>query len=272
MRVEIVLIGNELLIGKVEDTNGRWLIGRLLGLGVPVTRVTTIQDDLDVIAAEVRQALVRQPEFVVTSGGLGPTFDDMTIQGIARGLGVEDSIEEHPDALNWLVERYAELARERDLPAFELNESRRKMARVPVGAVPLRNAAGSAPAVLFPPALTNGHTRIIALPGVPRELRSLYDDHLHPLIAADARAEGDRFVQDGFTFRYLGESSFVAHIAPLLAEFPEIWVKSHPHEGGVVELHLTSFAREPEVAARLADLTARLRAVVLALGGTILNA
>jgi len=76
--VEIVSIGNELLIGKTLNTNAQWLAKRITSLGLSVSRITVIADDVKIIAEALRKAVRRNPHFVITPGGLGPTFDDKT--------------------------------------------------------------------------------------------------------------------------------------------------------------------------------------------------
>ena len=93
-RAGIIVIGNEVLSGKVEDLNSNYLMGELRELGVPVGHVSIIPDDLDLIAAEVR-GLSERFDYVFTTGGVGPTHDDMTFEGVGRafGLGLEESAE-----------------------------------------------------------------------------------------------------------------------------------------------------------------------------------
>ncbi len=87
--IEIICVGNELLIGKVLNTNAQWLSKRATSLGINVKRITVAADELSEICAVVRETLQRKPQFVITTGGLGPTFDDKTIAGIAKALNRE---------------------------------------------------------------------------------------------------------------------------------------------------------------------------------------
>src|ERR1041385_359522 len=90
----IILIGNEILSGKIEDANAAYLCRELRALGVDVARITVIPDDVGTIACEVA-AFSQSFDVVFTSGGVGPTHDDVTIEGIARALGV--NVVRHPD-------------------------------------------------------------------------------------------------------------------------------------------------------------------------------
>ena len=85
--VEIISVGNELLIGKIVNTNSYWIAKRVTTLGMKVRRITTVGDDVEEISNAIQEALQRRPRFIITTGGLGPTFDDKTLEGIARGLG-----------------------------------------------------------------------------------------------------------------------------------------------------------------------------------------
>src|SRR3989442_12924367 len=86
MRVEVLTVGRELLIGKTVNTNAHWIGGRLARMGTRLFRITTVDDDLREISSSVRESLRREPEFLVVVGGLGPTPDAMTLGGTARGL------------------------------------------------------------------------------------------------------------------------------------------------------------------------------------------
>jgi len=88
MTSEIILVGNELLIGKIRDINGFWMIQRLLDFGHDVSRMVFIPDDIPIIAKTILESLSREPMYLFISGGLGPTHDDVTFEGIARALNV----------------------------------------------------------------------------------------------------------------------------------------------------------------------------------------
>src|SRR5207249_12157418 len=117
----IVLIGNEIRSGKVVDANASYLCRELRALGVDVRRICAIPDEVELIAAEVA-AQSRDFDVVFTSGGVGPTHDDVTIEGVARALGV--AVVRHPQLAGLLRQYYGE----------RLNEAHLKMAEVPEGA------------------------------------------------------------------------------------------------------------------------------------------
>src|SRR6185369_6411580 len=105
--IELFIIGNELLIGEIQDTNTHWLCRELNRLGGQVVRATLLRDTAEVIAAEISAALDRAPRVIITSGGLGPTADDLTLAAVAQGLGRELRL--HDLALLMIRERYDEL-------------------------------------------------------------------------------------------------------------------------------------------------------------------
>ena len=172
MQVEILTIGDELLLGHTVDTNGAYLARRLAEVGVSVVRRGTVSDEAEEIAAGVREALDRTGA-VITTGGLGPTADDLTKPAIAalfgRGLVL------HEDILEAMRERWKQRWN-RPLP-----DANRQQAMLPDGARVLVNRHGSAPGVF----LEDERGRWVAmLPGVPREARGMTDDELIPFLLA----------------------------------------------------------------------------------------
>src|SRR5512136_2345448 len=116
--MEIICVGNELLIGKTLNTNASWMAKRSTSLGVMVKRITVVGDDVEEIGVVVAEALKRKPQFVITTGGLGPTFDDKTLEGIAKALNRGLSV--NAEALEMVKARYREYAKTRDVHQGEL--------------------------------------------------------------------------------------------------------------------------------------------------------
>ncbi len=104
MEVEIITVGYEILEGEVLDTNSNWMAKRISVTGNTLTRITTIEDDPGVIADVLRSALKREPSLILISGGLGPTRDDLTLEGVS--LALDRKLEERPDALEMVKARY----------------------------------------------------------------------------------------------------------------------------------------------------------------------
>ncbi len=243
---EIVVVGNEVLNGEVLDTNSNWLARQLYFLGLDLRRVTAVRDDLREIAGAIREALRRRTEWIITSGGLGPTHDDMTLEAVALATNRKTVL--NPEALEMLRERYAKLYEAGVVKESELTPSRLKMAMLPRGAKALRNRAGSAPGSL----LRYKGSRIISLPGVPRELKDIFTNEVVPLIKAEARRVV-RYVA-GLLVKGVPESSMAPVLKDLAAERPKLYIKSHPKgiEEGVslVKVVVHSEGQDPEVVRR----------------------
>src|ERR671919_1011750 len=105
MIVEILCIGNELLSGITLNTNADWLCGEITNVGGVVRRVTVVRDDLSEISSAARESLARRPNILITTGGLGATYDDMTLEGIAAALGRKTTIDQR--AVEMLKKSYA---------------------------------------------------------------------------------------------------------------------------------------------------------------------
>ena len=171
-RIEVITIGDELLLGFTIDTNAAYLARRLASIGAHIVRRTTVGDDAAEIARAVADALDRTGA-VITTGGLGPTSDDLTKQSIAALFGRAMRLDE--EHLAWMEDRWRSRF-QRPLPA-----TNRQQAMIPEGARKLGNHHGSAPGIW----LEDDRGRWVAmLPGVPREMRGMVDDTLLPLVAS----------------------------------------------------------------------------------------
>ncbi|MCS7113047.1 MAG: molybdopterin-binding protein [Nitrososphaerota archaeon] len=239
--VEILSIGNELLIGKIANTNAQYLARRITELGGKVTRIIVVGDDLDEIASAIRESLRRSPSFIITTGGLGPTFDDMTLAGIGKALGLDIVLNE--EALRMIRERYEALSKERGT-IFELTPARVKMAMLPKNAEPIRNPTGTAPAVR----LKADSTVIYALPGVPSEMKAIFEEYIAPVFAKIS----DRVFLERYLFiEGMPESSLAPILEETMAAYSCIYLKSHPRmeEGrSHIELHITIYSESKEKA------------------------
>ncbi len=267
LKAEIILIGNELLIGKIKDTNGAWLIERLLEHGCFVTQITTIPDHLETIAHTIRDAIARKPRFILTSGGLGPTFDDMTLKGVAQGLGVR--LEQDMVALEMIRQRYMEIKNILSPHLLDkvMTHARVKMSYLPKGSKPLKNPEGAAPCVQYD--VPGQHTTIFCMPGIPKELMAIYTTDIAPQVAAE-RVE---FFNETFFSKGVGESDIADFVAQLMHDIPGIWIKSHPKGRGtlIIEWQVTSFGTD-ELKTSVSKAITALQAEILHLGGKISDA
>jgi nicotinamide-nucleotide amidase len=180
----VLLTGDELLDGRVRDTNGAYLSRSLIERGFRVRAVVVAPDDRATIAGHLKRLLADAPRVLVVSGGLGTTHDDVTMAAVAQAAGLE--LREHPEAWQAVLEQVCAVAARRGIDVEPLLEQARKQALLPVGATPLA-PAGVAPGAV----LTVDGTTIVVLPGVPRELEAMWPPVLERL-AAVAQAEPPR--------------------------------------------------------------------------------
>ncbi len=176
--VEIICFGNELLIGKTVNTNANWLGKRISTLGGYVSRITTIADNLKEMEQAIKEGLNRKPDIIITSGGMGPTFDDVALEAVA--LATDKKLEINPDALELMKQRILNVKKQRGIK-LHLSEERKRMALLPKGGIPLQNREGTAPGVL----LRIENTMIFSLPGVPREMKSIFDFEMIKFFTSD---------------------------------------------------------------------------------------
>ncbi len=165
---EIITIGTELLLGEKVDTNTPFIARTLRGLGVNLFRTQTIGDNAERIAALMREALARA-DFVITTGGLGPTVDDPTRDAAARAFGL--FLEYRPDLWEQIKARVARYGR-------TPTENQKRQAYLPQFAIPIENPVGTAPAFI----VESGKKSLICLPGVPREMEYLLENAVLPYL------------------------------------------------------------------------------------------
>ena len=217
--MEIISIGNELLIGKVLNTNAHWLSKRATSVGIKVKRITIIPDEVDETARAIRETLKRKPNFIVTTGGLGPTFDDKTLESIAKAL--KRKLEINKDALEMVKEKYQIYVRKRRNNNTELTQPRMKMATIPENSTPIRNPLGTAPAVQ----INLEDTVLIALPGVPREMEAIFEQTVAPMLRH--ASHGATFYEESIYADDVMESALAPLIDKVMIENPSVYVKSH---------------------------------------------
>ncbi|MDQ8153502.1 MAG: competence/damage-inducible protein A [Gemmatimonadota bacterium] len=249
MQIEIVTIGDELLLGFTIDTNGAYLARELAKHGITVARRTSVGDGAEDIAHAVGESLERTGA-VITTGGLGPTSDDLTKPSIAHLFG--RAMYEDADVVASLHRRWKALGRTGEIPRSNLQQ-----ALIPVGAEILVNAHGTAPGIW----LADERGRWVAmLPGVPREMRGLFADELLPRLRG--RMDGPATVVRSSTIRTTGiaESALSDRIRALSAlDLEGLGLAYLPGWEGV-DLRLTARGLPPDTAdARLARVAAQLQ-------------
>lgn len=206
MYVALVTVGDEILAGDTVNTNAAWLGQRLAERGVDVERVTVIPDRIEEIARVIGEYHTEYDAVIVT-GGLGPTHDDLTMEGVAAAFGHE--VERNDEALAWLTEE----------GGYERDELTAGTADLPQGARPLHNDAGVAPGAVV--------EDVYVLPGVPSEMKPMFE-------SVEEEFEGEpRYVARVFTTE--PESELVPRLAELREHF-DVKVGSYPGDGVKLKL------------------------------------
>jgi len=264
-QMEIICVGNELLIGKTLNTNAKWIAEQATARGIIVKRVTVVADDVNEIANAIRESLDRKPRFIITTGGLGPTFDDKTLEGIAEGLNRKLAL--NTEARRMVKEKYESYAMERGTVPVELTYARLKMAKLPEKAKAIPNPVGTAPAAQVE--LKN--TVLIALPGVPSEMKAIFKDTLIPMI--NQVSGGSSFYEESVYVEGIMESSLAPLTERVMRDNIGVYVKSHPKgrkSNSHIEVHLSTTAKDSETPERkIRDAVIQLTNLLRKVGGTI---
>jgi FAD synthetase len=195
----IILVGNEILSGKIVDANASYLCRELRALGVEVRRISVIPDEVDLIALEVAR-FSADYDVVFTSGGVGPTHDDVTIEGVARAAGV--AVVRHP-MLVALLEAYYRDA---------ITDAALKMAEIPEGAELLSDSSVRFPTILM--------GNVYVLPGVPEIFRRKFD------ALRERFRDQPIFLKNVFVS--ISEGSIAEQLTALVREYPELLCGSYP--------------------------------------------
>jgi nicotinamide-nucleotide amidase len=177
-RVELIAVGREILRGRVLDTNSNWLAKELTGMGGGVSRICVVDDVPQEIVRELHAAMQHGAGVIITTGGLGPTFDDRTLESIAQAVDLP--LVRHEAAYVFIAETYRRLHAAGAIAHQAMVPSREKMALLPQGAEMLPNPTGSAPGML----LHWQQHLLIAMPGPPGEMRPMFQASVAPLLQA----------------------------------------------------------------------------------------
>lgn len=210
MNCEILAIGSEMLTPYRQDTNSLYLTERMNALGVTIVAKAVLGDNRAVIASAVQNALARA-DIVLVTGGLGPTLDDITREAVADALHLE--LFRDPDILTALYKRFAE--RRRSMPENNV----RQADRIP-GAVSLTNPNGSAPGQWIDTVHNNHRKILILLPGVPHEMKAMFEQHCEPRLRqlVPAAAMAARMLR----IAGLQEAEVDARTAPIYTKFSDV--------------------------------------------------
>jgi nicotinamide-nucleotide amidase len=246
--VEIIAVGTELLLGQLVDTNTAYIARRLAEAGVDVRATGAVGDNRDRIAQAVRAALTRA-EGALMTGGLGPTVDDLTRDGVCDALGLDT--EPWQPALEQMEKAFAALGR-------PMRPNNRKQAELPRGSTPLANPNGTAPGFI---AFAADGKFVACMPGVPREMKPMLTENVLPFVRARFHSDEAIYTRVLHTIA-VGESEIDHRIADLFqsCENPKIAVLAHDFRADVkIMAKASSKARAEEMIAPLqAELERRL--------------
>ena len=233
--VEILCVGTELLLGNILNGNARWLAEELSALGIPHYRQTVIGDNRERLIAQI-QEIAGRSRVLITTGGLGPTPDDLTTEAIAAAFSTP--LEERPEVWADITAKCRSRGRE---PSVET----RRQALLPCGAAVLPNPTGTAPGMIWSP--VEGFT-LLTFPGVPSEMRAMWQQTAAPWFCQSGLSTG-AYVSRMLRFWGIGESALAAQVGDLLDQSnPTV----APYAGrGEVKLRITAQAASEAEAQRL---------------------
>jgi competence/damage-inducible protein CinA-like protein len=243
MDAEIIAIGSELLLGATVDTNSAYLASQLAAAGVNVFRKSVVGDNVGRITALINESLSRA-DLVICTGGLGPTQDDVTREAVAQAFG--QPLEFRQELLDQVAARFAAFRR-------TMSPSNRRQAYLPQGARAIENPRGTAPAFL----IEDERGTVIGLPGVPSEMRFLYETVVQPYLRTE-RGIRDVILTRTLYATGLGESVIGERIADLMDQAnPTVGISA---KAARYELRIGARAERVEAAeALIAGVEATLR-------------
>jgi molybdenum cofactor synthesis domain-containing protein len=234
----LVVIGNEVLSGRTRDANTQFIGASLNDLGIRLTEVRVVADSCDAIAEAVN-ALRARSDYVFTTGGIGPTHDDITAQCVARAFGVE-----------LVCDPAAAALLERHYGPERFNESRRRMAFVPEGATLIENPVSAAPGFQI--------ENVFVMAGIPRIMQAMFKSIAHRL-SGGAPLLSKTIATD------LGEGALAADLGRLQDDFPAVEIGSYPSTAqGRMGVRLVLRSTDREI---LEEAGAACQAMVVSLGG-----
>ena len=207
--VEVISTGDEILFGRIVDTNSAWIARRAAELGAPLRRVTSVGDDLGEISGVLREVLGRGPDLILFTGGLGPSDDDLTVEAIGLALGRDVVFDQGA------VERIRRRYEERGIRSTARGE---RMARVVDGSRALENLVGMATGM----ELVEGGSTVMTFPGVPSEMKAMFDAYAAPMIEG---ATSSRFAANTVVARVVFRDFFPVYRV-MQADYPGVYIKN----------------------------------------------
>lgn len=209
--IEVFSIGTELIMGRIQDTNSHWLSQQIAQLGGALRRMTMVPDDLAEVVTALGHAIDRETDIIVTTGGLGPTPDDLTVEAIARLLNTTPVL--HEPTLEDFMRRRNITDRS------QVTQPMIKMATVPDGAAVFQNHVGWAPCIR----VQKDRSTLFILPGPPREMEALFNGYVAEYISASYQTKSAalRVVVNMF------ESEVSPLLQAVMEQYPTTYLKAY---------------------------------------------
>ena len=220
----LITIGDELLIGQVIDRNSAWIADKLTGLGIKVKKIISVQDEENEIIDALNEG-IEKADLIITTGGLGPTVDDITKKTFAKFLGVH--MVYNKDFFEKVKDYVAKRGHTIDDMLFNYSH-------FPAGTVFLKNRVGSAPGMLF----NKKGKKIIALPGVPPEMKSIFNEEIIPLL--EKESNGFYILKKTILTSGEIEAALAEKLKDIVLSFPENMSIAYLPNLGRVRLRLTA--------------------------------
>ena len=261
-RLEIICIGKELLMGKMLNLNSRWLAKRATTLGFNVNRILTVTDDIEEISTAVQEAIQRHPRFIITTGGLGPTYDDKTLKGIAKSTGrklevCHQALRQIDEIFKKRLETHRSEFSDKDLRRFEQRIADHARGKFSPYTLRVATIPEGSRIVLNPNLKTGGlavimeldGTTLISLPGVPGEVEAIFEGEIVPLFREVAGEV--TFLEKSLDLMGIFEGRLSPLIDQVMSENPQVYIKSNL-KGDVrrdgIELYLSTTDENQNIA------------------------
>jgi nicotinamide-nucleotide amidase len=212
VNVEIIATGDELLFGRIIDTNSYWLARRVAKIGAKLRRVTMIGDEPEVIASTLKEALERDAQFIIFTGGLGPSPDDLTVHSI--GLALNRSIIINKES----AEKIRSIYRDRGITDHATIKMGERMARILESSIAIQNPVGYAVGMI----IEHFGKTICTLPGVPAEMMGMFDSHVAPLIEKKSMS---KFEARAINVKMVWKDFFPLY-RQLQKDYPDMYIKN----------------------------------------------
>jgi nicotinamide-nucleotide amidase len=213
VKVEVIVTGDEIMYGRIIDTNSHWLAGRIAELGAKLVRITTIGDDPKIISSTLFESLKRDVHFIIFTGGLGPSEDDLTVESIGKALG--EKVVYDPITLDKIHSVY----KKRGITDEASIIRGQGMSRILVNSEPLQNPVGFAVGMK----LEVGSKVICTLPGVPEEMRGMFNMYIAPMIRS--HTGNSVFYARSYIISMVWKDFFPLY-RQMQSEYPNIYIKN----------------------------------------------